>query len=85
MFEQEKPMKNLLAVSLSALALSACSGVRLQSADELGHNLYQSGQQYGKEQCLKSTSPTAAECLRRDGASYDDYKKAREKARSGAQ
>lgn len=78
-------MKTSTVIFLSTLTLSACSGVRLQTADELGSGLYQSGQQYGKSQCLKSTSPTASECLRREGPSYEDYKKEREKARGGAQ
>ena len=66
-------MKSLSLLVLASLALSACS------------SLYESGQQYGRAQCQKASSPTSSDCARRDGSSYEDYQKEREKARGGAQ
>ncbi|WP_157269763.1 hypothetical protein [Azohydromonas aeria] len=66
-------MKNLFLLVLASLALSACAG------------LYETGQQYSRAQCQKASSPTSSDCARRDGTSYEDYQKEREKARGGAQ
>jgi hypothetical protein len=56
-----------------------CSGVRLQSADELKANLYRNVQRSAREQCYKiNNSLEQEECIQSTQEPYDEYNVKRE-------
>jgi hypothetical protein len=74
----------LTALLPALTALSACGGVRLQTADEFSASVYSSEQSRARSACLSrnSSSSDLSDCLRRANMSFEDYKKEREKAKT---
>lgn len=79
-------LRNSFAAQLSSLMacclLQACSGVRLQSFNELSASLYATEQSKARSECLRhSSAAELADCQKRASLSYQDYKKEHDKVK----
>jgi hypothetical protein len=76
----QKTVNRMSCIALVPLLLAACAPLRWQTAEESSPNIYAGLQEKARQDCMKNRpGQDVAECVRQNNASYEQYKKERNK------